>query len=82
MPFLSGHMVFCQTDSHAGIPLDQEAFYVRRFLLFFSRVFDEIIPFFSSTQAKTHLQFHDMTHPFVKQVDLRQVGLTMSNKKA
>lgn len=38
----------------------------------------------------THSKFQDMiqqytlfaTYPFVKHVDLRQVGLTMSNKKA
>lgn len=45
---------------------------------------------FTVHKQKTHLKFQGMiqqdiffaTYPFVKHVDLRQVGLTMSNKKA
>lgn len=83
--------MFCQTDSHAGIPLDQEAHYIRS-IFFRSLVFFwwNGLPHFYSTQAKRHLKLQDMiqqdiffaAYPFVKHVDLRQVGLTMSNKKA
>lgn len=45
----------CWHSTGSGSILCKEIF------TFFSRVFDEITPFFSSTQAKTHLQFHDMT---------------------
>lgn len=34
-------MMFCQTDSHAGIPLDQEACYIRRFFFRGLDFFDE-----------------------------------------
>lgn len=34
-------MMFCQRDSHAGTPLDQQAHYVRRFLSKAQDFFDE-----------------------------------------
>lgn len=90
-------MMFCQTVSCWHSIQLGSMLYKEIFLFFFLRCLffcDEIALFFHFSVHKrkhsTHSKFQDMiqqytlfaTYPFVKHVDLRQVGLTMSNKKA
>lgn len=77
-------------DCHAGIPLDHEAHYIRRLFFRGPGFLMKWLSLFLQYTSKNTLKFQDViqqdtffaTYPFVKHVDLRQVGLTMSNKKA